>query len=444
MTKYIRALNTLDACEATGSRNDKISLLQASIGHIHEKILRDIFIYTYNPYYNYYVHSPEFEDLGHVIPTQYNEKKFKEVFTMLDNLRHRQITGKLAKGTIDFCLNHYDSYHKKWISRIINGDLRIGVSVKTINKVFPNLIPTFPLSLCEPYRDDHEFDEHVIEPKFNGNRGVVLIGFKKWKAAHIDGCSRGGRASSNVDHILDELLDADFDYGITTPDAISSFYEGIVLDGEFYSRKKGMDGNKDWSSTTSILHTKIKVHDDFSSLRFYVFDVIPLSHWNAQKNDTPLIVRRMTLEKFFKANPQLKFCEPVLQMKANTRDAFMKITDMFVKDKYEGAVIKDLRASYAFKRSDAWIKVKKFKEGDFEIIEVLEGTKRNKGTAGSLLIDVNGKEVHVGTGYDDITREYLWKNKKKLIGKTVEVKFQAMTKDGSLLGATFIRIRNDK
>jgi len=50
--------------------------------------------------------------------------------------------------------------------------------------------------------------------------------------------------------------------------------------------------------------------------------------------------------------------------------------------------------------------------------------------------------VGVGTGFNDVQREEFWKDRSKIIGKQVTVKFQRKSPDGSLIFPVFMRIRD--
>jgi len=56
----------------------------------------------------------------------------------------------------------------------------------------------------------------------------------------------------------------------------------------------------------------------------------------------------------------------------------------------------------------------------------------------------NGKKVNVGGGYEDHERDTFWKKRKQLVGKIIEIKYQDVTKGGSLQFPVFVRFRPDK
>jgi len=420
---YIKALEILDECESTNSRTAKEELLQSAIDEIHAPTLKTIFTYSLNPYYNYYTHAEDFEHLPYSRPKHHDNKMFMRMFEILDDLRLRRITGNSAKRLVDQLIKALpDDYHRKWFSRIINQDLRCGISVKTVNKIFKDLIPTFAIQLCDKY-DSQDMIGWYAEPKYNGNRCITIIN----ENGNIAMFSRNGKVVNNANHIIDDLHTLKL--------------KNIVFDGELYSDVAGSKGNADWSKTTSIIHTE-SVHADRESLKYWVFDQLSLLDWESRRSFTPLADRKDILSMTkFSTDSSLKIVpRKVIKQSIDV----IKITDMYIANGFEGSVIKDPKSTYDFKRSKSWVKVKKFKDMDCEILSINQGAGRNKDTCGSITIDVEGVSVNVGSGYTDEIRKFLWNNKKKLIGKTAEICYQAKTKDGSLLFATFIKIRSDK
>jgi len=88
---------------------------------------------------------------------------------------------------------------------------------------------------------------------------------------------------------------------------------------------------------------------------------------------------------------------------------------------------------YECKRSTGWLKVKPFIEVSLKVVDVEEGTGRNAGKLGALVVE--GKDMdkfiktNVGSGLTDTDRETFWKARDKLIGQIVEVRADAITQN---------------
>lgn len=101
---------------------------------------------------------------------------------------------------------------------------------------------------------------------------------------------------------------------------------------------------------------------------------------------------------------------------------------------------------YECKRTLGLIKIKKFYTMDLQIIGVLEGDGRLKGTAGAIAVKFRDNIVNVGSGFDDKSRDFIWQNREELIGRIAEVKYKEISKDKktgleSLQFPVFVQIR---
>ena len=93
------------------------------------------------------------------------------------------------------------------------------------------------------------------------------------------------------------------------------------------------------------------------------------------------------------------------------------------------------REVYEAKRTKNILKVKAMQDCDLKIIGFEEGTGKNKGTLGAIIVDYKGFEVRVGSGFTDQDREYFWANRKELLGRIITVQYFEETtnkKDNSL------------
>jgi len=109
----------------------------------------------------------------------------------------------------------------------------------------------------------------------------------------------------------------------------------------------------------------------------------------------------------------------------------MKVFDEIINLGYEGIIVRHKLAMYERKRSTWVMKFKPKKEDEYEIVGWQEEISKDglpKDRLGSLLcLSGDGNTFSVGTGYEDSTREELWKNREILKGKTVRVKYQHLT-----------------
>jgi len=107
-------------------------------------------------------------------------------------------------------------------------------------------------------------------------------------------------------------------------------------------------------------------------------------------------------------------------------------------------MVKDLEAPYKFGRGYEVMKLKVFHDVDLPIDSLEEGTGKHVGKLGSVGVNFNGVDVHIGSGFSDEIRESIWKDKDKFMGRIIEVRYQEVTPDGSLRFPTFVCFRNDR
>jgi DNA ligase-1 len=122
---------------------------------------------------------------------------------------------------------------------------------------------------------------------------------------------------------------------------------------------------------------------------------------------------------------------------------FTKLNKQAVAGGYEGIMIKDPEAVYECKRSTAWLKLKPFIEVSLTVIGVEEGTGKNAGRLGALIVEGtdDGKLIrtNVGSGLTDAQRDEIWTAKDSVIGQIVEVRADAATQNQDSAGEWSLR-----
>lgn len=285
-------------------------------------------------------------------------------------------------------------------------------------------------ALAKVYEGEPFTDVLWAEPKLDGLRGACIIPRNAYNANVA--LTRTGLPIPNAAIVLKELEQ-------------SGQFDDCVLDGEFFG--------DDWNESQSIVKTQ-ELHPDRHKLNFHVFDILPVKEWNAKKSTTPLCARKADLLTRLKLSPRAAHVKYVRHTEVWDAQQARAERAIQLLDGYEGIMLKDPNAAYAFKKSRAWLKYKPFFEGDFVVTGAVEGRGKHVGRLGALQLEGpvqwKGKKVgvlsEVGTGFDDATRQQLWNDYKHegLIGRIAEVEFQEVTEDGSLRFPSFRRMRDDK
>lgn len=123
-----------------------------------------------------------------------------------------------------------------------------------------------------------------------------------------------------------------------------------------------------------------------------------------------------------------------------------EVNALYLNDKYEGSVIRNMNGLYEYKRSYNVQKLKTFEDEEFECIGMYEGKETDKGsrlvgTMGGIVVKGDGIECCVGSGFEDPDREYFWRNRNAIMGKQVTIQHFGRT-DGSLRHPVFKAVRD--
>lgn len=114
---------------------------------------------TYSPYIKFGVTSEQVKKWmdGLVGPSLFSEEM--GVVELLDKLANRDLTGHMALQTICDVLWPLPENVRDVLYNILDKNLKIRMDAKSINKVIPDLIPIFEVSLCNVYFErQHKVD----------------------------------------------------------------------------------------------------------------------------------------------------------------------------------------------------------------------------------------------------------------------------------------------
>ena len=414
--------DVIRACAETSSRGEKISILR----QYDSDKLRFICLNAVSPYEVFHVKQYEFgESLQHDDFSY--EKGWKALKFCIHHLRSRDIAdirGFIKATSVE--LNEDQQQALRWM---LDKDLCAGISVKTVNKAFPGLIPEFAIQKAIPMDLTRVVYPCFAETKFDGERNIAIV-----TGSEVMHLSSNGKEKKNYNYYNEELL------------AIAAGND-LVFDGEIV----GISGDSKAQRRAVQQQAQRKYDVDMSGCMFVVWDMLPLGTWKLKQGSRALRIRRAELRaninQFRDTTDVQNFKIKLAKAKVcKTEEELLTFYNKAIMSRKEGAIAKNPEASYNFKRDDTWIKLKPSETSDFPVIDIIEGKKGRKGTLGSVVVDVEGVNVHCGIGPGmtiDECRE-LWQDPEILIGKTAEIKYSRITLDGSLLAGKLIRIREDK
>ena len=350
---------------------------------------------------------------------------------VLRRLEDRTLTGNEMRDVIqDLCDRSNMEEWNNWYRRILIKDLRCGVTHKTINKHSTMKVPVFECMLADDSKKHEKkmTGEVYVEPKLDGVRVITICDVDKDEVKMF---SRNGKELVNFPKILqqfDEMLD--------------QMSESMVFDGEVMS--------DDFQTLMREIHRKGGAKTDDAVLN--LFDCLPLEHFKEGGSNNTLGQRKEWLDGY-DYGPNISKVEYV-KIDLDDDDGQKQFADynkMCIDRGFEGIMIKPLGGIYECKRSSLWLKVKPFIEVSLTVKDVEEGTGRNIGKLGALIVEGtdDGKfiKTNVGSGLTDQDRETYWQHKDKLLGQVVEIRADAITqnqdttREYSLRFPRFLRFR---
>ena len=343
---------------------------------------------------------------------------WKDFKVLADQLINRELTGHAARDAIELFMSvatveQWNGFYR----RILIKDLRCGVSEKTVNKIAPGTVPVFTCALAH---DSAKHEKKMagkkqIEVKLDGVRVLAVC-----KGGKVELFSRNGKQFHNFDHIIAEIEAV----LAAKPAPYDCVLDGEVMSADFQDLMKQLHRKDGKQSTDAVLH---------------LFDMIPLDKFKEGTWDKPQSTRSLYTSHWVRDNTeqlahvQALDWEDVDLDTSEGQERFVQLNKAAVDGGYEGVMIKDIDAPYECKRTHSWLKAKPFIEVTLEVIEVEEGTGRNKGKLGAVVcsgVD-DGKDirVNVGSGFTDDNRSVFWSSRNDLIGQLVEVRADAVTQN---------------
>lgn len=192
--------------------------------------------------------------------------------------------------------------------------------------------------------------------------------------------------------------------------------EDGVYDGEVY--KPGVEFNK--------MSGEIR-KGDLSGIVVVIFDYLTIDEWDNRSCLLKQHERRKRLEGLRLVKPYELIETELVYSEAEVDAAFEVATKELG---LEGIMIKESKALYRWDRGGKWYKYKKKDLEDAYIIGFVRGTGKYADALGAVVVKTeNGRTYHVGSGFSEKERYDIWRNRKKYLGKWIEVEFYEKTKE---------------
>lgn len=292
-----------------------------------------------------------------------------------------------------------------------------------------NVSTNIPLQLANKYKNDNGKSNIVgfpviCQPKLDGIRAYVhtqcdeiLIKSRK----HIP-FPWLDHLKSELKHILSNINNSN----------------NIALDGELYIHEESFE------TLSSIIRTRKTKHKFNDKIKYNIFDLIVKDISSEQ--------RYKILEDAISKN-ETKFVNLVPSKLIYSHQELDDYHTECVRNGYEGVMIRHILSSiknkrynslstYKGKRNNALLKYKTFSEEEGTIIDIVEGTGREKGAAVFIVKDPRGNVLNMRPMGTIKQRKNMFNEKDDYIGKDITYSFQKLSDKNVPIFAVAKQIRD--
>ena len=385
---------------------------------------------TYSPYIKFGVTS---EQLKKWVANQQSPSLFSDemdVMQLLESLANRSLTGHNALEAIYNTICNQPENCREVLYNILDKNLKIRMDAKSINKVIPDLIPIFEVSLCNVYFErqhkvDFQKDMWLASRKLDGCRCITIIDHK----GDIRFFSRQGKEFFTLGKIGDQLQRLGM--------------QNRVFDGEMCIVDSM--GNENFKAITKEITRK---DHTIQNPKYKVFDMMTLDEFEARHTDRKFFDRYKELldwELTYNQDRQeyggAQMIQVVEMVVIENQQQFQARFDEAQAKGWEGLVIRKNDTTIC-KRSDSMLKVKAFKDAEYVVEDVefgpfrviKDGKEVEEEVMTNAYITHKGNRVSVGSGWSLEQRRQYKEHPEELIGKTITVQYfeETTDKDGNI------------
>ena len=396
--------NFISQMNMSNSSNEKIKIMASSSRNI-----RKVLYYTYNPFMQYNVTSKlvkKRKDLTRVYT------KFVSIFDLFDSLNQRLITGHRAIEEVNgfiYCNPDYADI----IYLMLDRNLKLRVSVKTINKAIPSLIPVFNVALANKYDDktkkkvDFEKDVWYVSRKLDGVRCLIVVD-EKGKTKSF---SRSGKQFHTLSMVEKEIQEL----GV----------KNVVYDGEMCIVDK--EGNEDFQSIMKEIGRKDHI---IKNGLFQIFDFIPSDMFQRGEASSGTFSQRVFALESLLLGKKLNYLDYLCQTPITSFEELDALTLKASEKGWEGLMLRK-NSTYKGKRSNDILKVKTFFDDEYKVIDtffgplryIKEGIEVEEEMLSGVAIKHKENIVRVGSGFTIDQRKHLFENPQDILGKIITVQY---------------------
>lgn len=319
---------------------------------------------------------------------------------------------------------------KTFIKKFVTKTLKVGISAKTVNKVYgKGTIPAHEVMLADSYaKKEHKVTgKFYITLKLDGNRCTAFH--------DEDGVKFMTRQGKPVDGLVElEEQFKELPYGA---------YDGELL----LINKENLPSDELFRATQKVVRKDGTKKD----IDFHIFDMLPVSEFQAGKSKKTYEQRRNTLNLIEKDIIEQKNLHllPVLY-EGEDKNMIAVLMKWAEENGHEGLMVNTANGLYVGKRTTDLLKVKTMKTADLLVMSVEKAIDGQfEGLLSRVNVEFKGNLVGVGSGFTLEQRREFIEDPDLIAGKIIEVQYFEESKDEktglpSLRFPVFKGIRDDK
>jgi len=426
------------------SGNDQIAYLDS----VKNPLLKEILEYTYDTHRKYKIDEGKYDriQIGGLFGTTPTKQDLTiqdwyEFKTILNNLSEIKSANDLAVTTTKtFIQKFINEEHVKFLKQVLFKDLRLGLNIKKIQKVWPDFCVLYPYMGCRPFNMKNleavEYPAYA-QTKMDGTFCNVIIDTVN---KTVEYSSRQSKPQPMKGCFLDKFCDNWI--------GDSHFTDKFVLTGEVLVWDNKNNRPLPRKLSNGIVRREDKTQDELDRIHFTCWDFVPYENFIAKKWNVPYKDRYLWLKT--RLNNFMDKLHIVNTWEVNNvQEAMERFNEEYTKGE-EGVVIKSFNQIWQDGKPVGQVKIKAEKDCDLQMIEFLEGKGLYEGRCGSIrcITCDNKLEVMVKPRTPDDASE-IWDNQEEYLNKILTVKYnekiESDTKDKpSLYLPVFVEIRNDK
>jgi ATP-dependent DNA ligase len=405
--------NIFEELRSSNSGNFKLETLKK---HKDNTLLTKVFEATYSPFVQYYI--KQLPDTMYM--THYTAPITLEyAIDQLEVLSARQVSGNAAKDHVAQLLINLTPEDADVLRCILDRSIGAGLSAKTVNKVWDNLIPEIPYMRCEKLSDKSKKNikyPAVVQLKADGTFFNII---KHKKQVY---CMTRNGSQFWIDKVTEY-----FERVLTDVDNIVITGEGVIfVDGTPLVRKIGngrinsyikreevrersiesqkemvLKGKGSTKGFTKLVEDLKEKEIDWafteSNMIIEAWDMIDFNDWVDGKSNVPYMSRFNRLKELIKDCP---FITAIDSREVNSFDEAMDYANEMMAKGLEGGVLKDANAIWENKTSKYQIKLKAELDADLIVVGYSPGEGEFEGGIGALTCRTSDGllEVSVGSG----------------------------------------------